>query len=79
MLNYKKLSEEFTNKLNEYSKAQLKQWMVFDQNREWLSKLVSENKIEFELEHRSIESTKIDDSRETVLLVNNSFEYALAA
>lgn len=76
MLDYKKLSKEFTKKLNQFDKNRLEQWISFDQNRQELDKLLSGEKVRIQICNISI--SKLIDPRENYKPAGES-NYALAA
>lgn len=76
MLDYKKLNGEFTNKLNQFDRQMLEQWVSFDQKREDLEKLLNGEKVPIQVENISV--SKLKDPRESVHAAGES-NYALAA
>ncbi|GEM_PF-1735369 len=64
MLNYKELDTLFDHILNEFSKADLENWLAFDAEREMLERLQDGETV---ITHHSITVTKLFDAREIFL------------
>lgn len=76
MLDYKKLSDDFTNKLNQFDEEKLTQWLSFDQQRQEIDKLINGEQVLIHFENISV--SKISDPLELINLAGES-NYALAA
>lgn len=76
MLDYKKLSKEFTKKLNQFDKDRLEQWIFFDQKRQELERLLNGEKVRIQI--KSVSISKLVDPRENYKSAGES-NYALAA
>ena len=76
MLDYKKLSDEFTVKLSQFDEDRLEKWLSFDQSRQTCENLF--NGEEVIIQTANIPVSKLSDPRE---LINSAGEsnYSLAA
>ena len=72
MLDYKKLSKEFTRRLKEFDKEKLESWIDYDNNRD-LNKLLKGEKVTLHI--AIIKVNNISDPRETIL--NEKFACSL--
>jgi len=76
MLDYKKLSSEFTEKLNQYDEDRLEQWISYDKIRKDLDRLLNGEKVTFHPD--DIQVSILNDPRELISSAGES-NYALAA
>lgn len=76
MLDYKKLSRDFTDRLNQFDKDRLEQWVSFDLKREILNKLLDGENVLINV--ANVHVSKLVDPRENINLAGES-NYALAA
>ena len=76
MLDYKKLSNGFSAKLQQFDEIKLLEWLEFDNNRNLLSKLLNGETVSLKLV--TTEFKKIDDFREAISNLDNN-EFAFAA
>lgn len=76
MLNYKKLSNDFSVRLKQFDDIKLLQWVEFDNNRNFLDKLLNGETVSLKLVPAKIQ--KINDLRESISNLDN-YDFAFAA
>ena len=77
MIDYKKLRGEFTEKLSEFDKEMLLNWIDFDRNREVVSKLLNGERVSIQSE--TIIPHRLTDKRENIDSNDVDSSYAMAA
>ena len=76
MLNYKELSEKFTDILSEFDESKLNQWLEFDKKRDLYSRIISGEKVKIDFD--IIKPIVIVDPKEIINYSDNQ-NYSLAA
>jgi len=76
MLNYKELSEKFTDILSEFDEPKLNQWLEFDKKRDLYSRIISGEKVKIDFDIKK--PIVIVDPKEIINYSDNQ-NYSLAA
>jgi len=76
MLNYKELSEKFTDILSEFDESKLNQWLEFDKKRDLYSRIISGEKVKIDFDIKK--PIVIVDPKEIINYSDNQ-NYSLAA
>ena len=77
MLDYKKLKNEFTNKLQQFDKEQLQQWVAFDNNRAMITNLLDGKEVIIHWD--TLMASKLSDPREQINTSSSNNSFAMAA
>ncbi|GEM_PF-1974077 len=77
MIDYKKLREKFTAKLNEFDEEKLLKWMDFDENRKVVDRLLSGESVS--IHYETTTPYRLTDKLENIDSAFGDNSYATAA
>lgn len=77
MIDYKHLRHKFTEKLSEFDKDKLQNWIEFDQNRTALGKLLKGENVT--LQYKTSTPYKLTDKRESIDSSVEKYSYEKAS